>query len=181
MSQYKHNEITLHFSNEGTRNEVRKRVVDKLFKEVPGTGSKENALRYFYYVEKLSTGDRIYLQRPANLHNGFDFLICVENQNYSQEGKRKRNYPKHDDLIADLQMKKTVNPKLYRRLYHLIQKVYECHDVTDAEMAEIDFGKGFATDHIVKVFKWFFIEQDIRYWNYSGRMKTWQEAVPEPQ
>ena len=77
-------------------------------------------------------------------------------------------------------MKKRANPELYRKLYHLIRKVYECHDVTDAEMAEIDFGKGFDTDHVVKVFKWFFIEQDIRYWNYSGRMKTWQETVPEP-
>ena len=37
------------------------------------------ASHYKYYVETLSTGDRVYLQRPAYLHNGFDFLICVEN------------------------------------------------------------------------------------------------------
>lgn len=180
MSKYKHNEITIHFSNEGTRNEVRKRVVDKLFKEVPGTGQEENASRYLYYVEKLATGDRIYLQRPARLHNGFDFLICVENQNYSPEGKRKRNYPTHGDFCIDLQTKKSANPELYRKLYRLLQKVYDCHDVTDAELKEIDFGIGFATDHIVKVLKWFFIEQDIRYWNYAGRTKTWQEVVPNP-
>ena len=71
MSQH---EITHYFSNEGTRNEVRKRVVEKLFKEEPGMGTKNAASRYKY--------------------------------------------------------------------------------------------------HVVKVFKWFFIEQDIRYWNYSGRMKT---------
>ena len=133
-----------------------------------------------YYVETLSTGDRIYLQRPANLHNGFDFLICVENQNYSKPGERKRNYPKHDDLIADLQEKKESDPAMYEKLYNLIKRVYECHDVSDKEINEVSFNVGFATDHVVKVFKWFFIEQDIRYWNYSGRMKTWQETVPVP-
>jgi len=180
LSQYKHNEITIHFSNEGTRNEVRKRVIDKLFKEEPGIGTGEDASRYYYYVETLSTGDRIYLQRPANLHNGFDFLICVENQNYNKEGGRKRNYPKHEDLIADLQMKKSSNHEMYIKLYELIKNIYECHDVSDMEIAKVKFETGLATDHIVKVFKWFFIEQDIRYWNYSGRMKTWKEVVPKP-
>ena len=86
-------ELTQFFSNEGTRNEVRKRVVEKLFKEVPGMGTGEDASHYKYYVETLSTGARIYLQRPANLHNGFDFLICVEKQNYSKKGERRRNNP----------------------------------------------------------------------------------------
>ena len=173
-------EITQFFSNEGSRNEVRKRVVEKLFKEEPGSGRGEEASHYMYYVETISTGDRIYLQRPANLHNGFDFLICVENQNYSKPGKRKRNYPKHDDLIADLQEKKESDPAMYEKLYNLIKRVYECHDVSDKEINEVSFNVGFATDHVVKVFKWFFIEQDIRYWNYSGRAKTMQEVVPVP-
>lgn len=177
MSQH---EIIQFFSNEGSRNEVRKRVVEKLFKEEPGRGTGDEASHYKYYVETLSTGDRIYLKRPANLHNGFDFLICVENQNYSKPGERKRNYPKHDDLIADLQKKKEADPAMYKKLYNLIKRVYECHEVCDKEIDDVSFSVGFATDHVVKVFKWFFIEQDIRYWNYSGRAKTMQEAVPVP-
>ena len=41
------------------------------------------------------------------------------------------------------------------------------------------FESGFAVDHILKTIKWLFIEQDIRYWNYSGRYMTWG-IVPEP-
>lgn len=32
-------------------------------------------------------GGRVYLQRPANLHNGFDFCVCVENADYAEPGK----------------------------------------------------------------------------------------------
>ena len=60
-------EITHFFSNEGTRNEVRMRVVQKFSEETPGTGRGEEASGYTYYVEKLKNGDRVYLQRPANL------------------------------------------------------------------------------------------------------------------
>ena len=38
---------------------------------------------------------------------------------------------------------------------------------------------GAAKLQVVKVVKWFFIEQDIRYWNHSGRDMTWG-IVPEP-
>jgi hypothetical protein len=32
---------------------------------------------------------------------------------------------------------------------------------------------------IIKTIKWLFIEQDIRYWNYSGRDMLWS-GVPKP-
>ena len=101
-------EITQFFSNEGSRNDVRMRVVNALATEAPGTGTGDDASKYIYYVETLSSGDRVYLQRPANLHNGFDFVVCVENANYAEPGKRRRNFPKHDDFGEDLQMKKAV-------------------------------------------------------------------------
>lgn len=39
---------------------------------------------------------------------------------------------------------------------------------------------GFPMDLIFKTSKWFFIEQDIRYWNYSGRnmlMESYKEKL----
>ncbi|MDB8665978.1 hypothetical protein PNU99_09220 [Streptococcus anginosus] len=66
-------EITYSFSNEGTRNEVRMRVVEKFSQEEAGVGKGNDASKYKYFVETLESGDRVYLQRPANLHNGFDF------------------------------------------------------------------------------------------------------------
>lgn len=171
-------EIEYNFSNAGSRNDVRMRVVQKFSEEKSGTGSGDYASRYIYYVETLENGDRVYLKRPANLHNGFDFLVCVENMNYAQEGEKVRNNPKHTDLEKDLLMKKEKQPEEYKKLYGLLLKVFECEDVLEEEMKSLNFESGFSVDHILKTMKWLFIEQDIRYWNYSGRNMTWS-IVPK--
>ena len=46
-----------------------------LAEEVAGTASNEQASRYTYF-RNLPT-EIEFLRRPANLHNGFDFLVCV--------------------------------------------------------------------------------------------------------
>ena len=171
-------EITKFFSNSGSRNDVRMRVVKVFAAEKPGTGKGKDASRYIYYVETLKSGDRVYLQRPASFYNGFDFLVCVENANYATPEKRRRNSPKHEDLCADLQVKKKENRKMYSRLYGLLRRVFECEDVADAEMDAIRFKAGLPVDHILKTIKWLFIEQDIRYWNYSGRNMLWESVPP---
>ena len=166
MAEYN---ITYSFSNLGTPNEVRMRVVEKFSEEKKGSGKKDLASRYTYYVETLSDGNRIYLRRPAYLHNGFDFLVCVENVNFSTSHK-KRNAPTHEDILTDLKTKKTNEPDLYKEIYTLIEKIYNCQEVADAQLLSLNFTSGrFSAEMIVKVLKWLFIEQDIRYWNYSGR------------
>lgn len=172
-------EVTMPFSNQGTRNEVRMRVISAFACEEPGEGKGDDASKYVYYVETLKSGDRVYLKRPANLHNGFDFLVCVENTNYSKKGKKKRNSPKHTDLGKDLEKKKKTDPVMYAKLYTLLRRVYKCKNVSDEDMMGIKFSCGLPVDHILKVIKWLFIEQDIRYWNYSGRKMTWG-VVPKP-
>jgi len=102
----------------------------------------------------------------------------VENANYAEQGNRARNYPKHEDIGADLEIKKEQNPVEYKRLYALLRKVFECHDVSDEEMQGFSFEGGLTVDHILKAIKWLFIEQDIRYWNYSGRYMTWGLVPP---
>ena len=44
------------------------------------------------------------------------------------------------------------------------------------------FNSKYPLELILKILKWMFIEQDIRYWNYSGRselyaylIKSWKE------
>ena len=155
----------------GDRNKVRMKVVNELSKEEPGQGKDNLASRYTYYVETLNDGNRIYLRRPANLHNGFDFVVGVENINFNPNGRR-RSYPKHDDIIIDLTEKKKKSSEKYKRLYSVLIKVYKCESIDDSEMKLI-FKTGFSTELIIKTLKWLFIEQDIRYWNYSGRDMLW--------
>ncbi len=164
--------ITISFSNEGTRNEVRKRVIEAFMNEPPGTGAGDLSSKHTYYVETLSDGNRVFLCRPAFLNKGFDFVVRVENADYGHKGSYK-NVPSHKDISKDLEAKKNENPEMYKKLYDLLRKVFECHDVSEKEYENIHFKTGFTPEHILKVIKWLFIEQDITYWSYSGRNMTW--------
>ena len=115
------------------------------------------------------------MERPANLHNGFDFLINVENTNFSTSNRIKYN-PSHDNIFNDLKAKKTESQEKYKKLYKLIEDVYNCKEIEDTNL---QFNSGYPVDLILKVAKWFFIEQDIRYWNYSGRV-MFMSGVPKP-
>ncbi len=166
-------EAEMSFSNAPDRNSVRMRVVEKFSKERAGKGKGELASRYTYYVERLTDGRRVYLCRPAALHNGFDFVVCVEGVNFNFNG-RKRCNPKHEDILADLCAKKAENPREYLKLLHLIEEVYKCKNVGFSTGNLLQFRAGYSGDLILAVLKWLFIEQDIRYWNYSGRDMLWK-------
>lgn len=168
-------EINFTFSNAGNRNEVRQRVVQKFFEEMPGLGKGGFQSKYLYYVETLEDGNRIYLERPANLHNGFDFLINVENINFSTTSRIKHN-PSHDNIFNDLLAKQVESSEKYAELYKLIEDVYNCKEIKETDLR---FNTGYPVDLILKVAKWFFIEQDIRYWNYSGRA-MFMSGIPKP-
>ena len=150
-----------------SRAELRKIVVSQFLKEESGLGRGDNASHYRYNVETLSNDRRIYLTRPAYLKKGFDFRINVEGTTF-QTG---REYPKHDDIFDDLRLKKQKNPTMCVRLHQVLERVYKCEDPEDIlpECEDIKFDVGHPVDLILKVIKWFLIEQDIRDWNYSGR------------
>ena len=101
------------------------------------------------------------------MKQGFDFVIHVENKVF-MNGK---DNPKHDDITQDLQKKKVEDIKKYQKLADAINDVFNCTDPINVlkKYSSLNFSFGFSVDLILKVCKWFFIEQDIRYWNYSGR------------
>jgi len=165
-------ELTISIENNEERNNLRMNVVEQLSKELCGRGKGEKATRYTYYVETLSNGNRIYLKRPAWLHNGFDFLVCVENTNFNPKG-RHRNNPSHDDIFSDLKSKKKENNILYKQLCVMMEDTFNCKSINIKKASEIKFESGYSCDLIIGSIKWLFIEQDIRYWNYSGREMFW--------
>ncbi len=166
---YNRRDCTNYFSNIGTRNEVRSRVVQEFLQESPGRGTGDSASRYDYIVAKLQNGNEVILTRPANLKNGFDFLIRVTNTNFNPL-RRYRDYPKHDDIIKDLEQKSRSNPTHYSLLRDYIVEIFNCHvDVESIDLNQFNFSVGYDVDMLLNCIKWFFIEQDIRYWNYSGR------------
>jgi hypothetical protein len=167
--------IECNFSNDGSRNDVRMRVVNKFSEETPGEGKGELASKYRYTVEQLSGNHSVLLKRPANLKNGFDFLITVPGINFALDGERARDNPKHEDIINDLMLKKQENEDMYQLLFSFINLTFECNEIEESWFDNLEFESGYPCDLIIKTIKWFFIEQDIRYWNYSGRFMLMSE------
>ncbi len=153
---------------------LRKEVVSKFLEELPGRGGGELASKYRYNVETLQDGRVVYLTRPAVLKKGFDFRINVTGTVFGN-GKE---YPRHNDIFDDLRLKKKNAPKQCARLHAAIQRVFQCEDPDSflAEYSDLQFRHGHPVELILKVTKWFFIEQDIRDWNYSGR-EMFKKAV----
>lgn len=160
--------INKSFSNNGTRNSIRQAVVLEFLGEEPGEGNGDLASKYIYYVETLSDGNRIYLQRPAQLNKGFDFIIKVENIQFREKGALKYA-PSHNNIIDDLTNKKRENCNEYIKLFDYIEKVFNCNEIEEQWFEEFTFKTGKSVEIILKTIKWLFIEQDITYWNYSGR------------
>lgn len=169
-----HYELDLHIDNIGSRNDIRMEVVNILSMEEPGKGKGNLASKYTYYVETLSDNRHIYLKRPAFLHNGFDFVVCVEGINFNPHGRR-RDYPTHDDILNDLRVKYSEDPTQYTVLYETLEKIYYCEYAEFSILDSLSFYTGFPCDLLAKTLKWLFIEQDIRYWNYSGRDMLWNK------
>ena len=165
-------ELNLYIDNIGSRNDIRMKVVNEFAKEVPGEGKNELVSKYTYYVETLNDNRRIYLRRPAFLHNGFDFVVCVEGINFNPCGRR-RDYPTHDDILNDLKEKYHEDPEKYKYLFVALRAIYDCAYVNLEPLNSVHFKSGFPCDLLIKTLKWLFIEQDIRYWNYSGRDMLW--------
>ena len=161
--------VTLSGDHEKDRNNLRKIVIDSFIKEKAGHGTGAETSKYKYIVETLASGNRVYLTRPAVLSKGFDFVIHVENIVF-MNGK---DNPKHEDITKDLKQKKQSNRQTYKQLLNAIKDVFNCKDpdevYPDYENDLRVFEQELPPETILKVVKWLFIEQDIRFWNWSGR------------
>ena len=149
----------------------REQLIKEFLKELPGTTI--SATEYYYFVETLQNNNRIYLKRPTALNKGVDFEVRVENTQfrYGKHGNiiSTGNRPSHDDITNDLINKKAENPTEFSRLKGLLDKTFACEQINDSEYFQFSFTSGHSIEVIFKSLKWLFIEQDITYWNRSGR------------
>mgnify|MGYP000975930061 FL=1 len=155
------------FDVQGSREDIRKRLFLAFVNEAPGTGREENASKYQYYVEELADGKRVFLKRPGRLNKGVDFMVCVEG--YTFGSNRNKHMASFNDLIDDLVEKMQENANEFDKAKHLIQLMYACKKVEPSAFNDIQFTSGYPIELVLKLLKWFFIEQDVTYWNYSGR------------
>ena len=165
-------EITLKITGKD-RKTIKDALILEFLKEEPGKGNGDLTSVYYYYVDKTSDGIDIYLKRPAILNKGMDFEVHAEDIVFENEGNSgritKTSRPSHSTIYFDLKIKKQENAKEYKKAKALIEKLYNCIDIEDSEMNSIKFKTGHSIEVILKIVKWLFVEQDVTYWNWSGR------------
>ncbi len=151
----------------GNRAAIRKQVIMRFLDEEPGTGKGDFCSKYIYEVDTLNDGRKVLLKRPARLNKGMDFTVHVENGGFGKKGTVDR--PSHKDILHDLASKKSSNPVEYEKVQVLIRRIYDCENVEPQEYQSIKFNVGHPIEAILKSVQWLFIEQDVTYWNWSGR------------
>lgn len=171
-----------------TRAGIRNELVNAFLKESPGTGSKEFTSKYNYVAEKIVNQQEthtIILKRPAYLNKGFDFIVTYHGHNFNEGKKTTRKIkgvskecnasttsaPSHSHICDDLRLKRNEDGEGYKKLKGLIDKIYNCEAISNTEYSDIKniFNEGLPAEVTLKLIKWLFIEQDITYWNFSGR------------
>lgn len=149
------------------RRTIREQVVQAFLSEEPGTGTGELCSIYLYEVERLQDGKTVFLKRPGRLNKGFDFEINVTDTNFGE--RRRTTMPSHANIFADLKQKQEENSAEFAKVLGIIRRLYDCENVPCADMQALRFTAGFPCEMILKSIKWLFIEQDVTYWNWSGR------------
>ena len=151
----------------GDRASIRRQVIMKFLREEYGRGKGELCSKYIYDVEVTQSGSRIFLKRPATLNKGMDFSVHYEGVRFRNRGLV--DMPSHSNILADLSSKTLSNPLMYRKVSEIIRRIYSCEDVSPTELRKLQFEVGLPVDGILMCIKWLFIEQDVTYWNWSGR------------
>lgn len=124
-----------------------------------------------YVVDKLDDGTPVFLIRPAWLNKGYDFKVCVEGWD-----KSANPAPSHEEIYSDLYWKREQDDtEPFKALCEAVLDIHEGaspSEVLEKYSDRFEFTVGRTPEALLKPLPWLFIEQDIRYWNYTGRNMT---------
>lgn|SRR5574344_542470 len=157
-----------------TRTNARIEIVEQFLAENFGYGTGKLASKYEYVVEECGEY-KIILRRPAFLNKGFDFTVHIVGTNFSfKPNKRKLTNPSHADIIGVFHsLQNTVDKEKYNEIKSLIVNIYDFKQYELNSLGNVCFKDWQGIDRPVQIIllaiKWLFIEQDITYWNFSGR------------
>ena len=124
-----------------------------------------------YVVDELSDGTPVFLIRPAWLNKGYDFKVCLTGWDDSANPA-----PSHKEIYSDLYWKReNDNQTSFKALCSAVRDVHNGAS-PDAVLSDhrdkLEFTVGRRPEALLRPLPWLFIEQDIRYWNYTGRNRT---------
>lgn len=155
-----------------TREEARRKVVLKFLNE--NFGTKNDTSKYEYIVETYGNY-KVILKRPARINKGFDFIVWTLGIYYKTGNKRRHQYPsdKEDIPFILTNVKQNIGDRAYKPIKTIIRKIFRLKSFNISRVKGITFSDGDGIDRPLEILlltiRWLFIEQDITYWNYSGR------------
>lgn len=161
----------------GDRVTVRRKLLRQFGLEEPGTGKGPDTSRYIYIVETTQSGHRVELHRPANLNKGIDFTVRVPGIKFNHSGNSFWwHIPRHDDIAEALKLtKKQHGQAHYNKIKSCINLIYQSKDFNYPNIFVRIHSQDIYIDVILLSLKWLFIEQDLTYWNHSGRAMLFQK------
>ena len=156
-----------------SREDARRQVTELFLEEHFGTGTKELCSKYEYTVE-IFNNYSVVLKRPTNLNKGFDFIVTIDCIYFKQGSRRRHKNPSHPDISAVLQqVKNNISSTEYQKIKNIIWNIFNLEDYDLSTIAGITFtdfdGNTHPLEIVLLAIRWLFIEQDITYWNFSGR------------
>lgn len=169
---------TILLTIKGDRVSVRRKLLLKIGQEEAGTGTKKQASRYIYRVEKTRDGYWVELHRPAFLNKGIDFTVRIPGVQFNEsKAKHWRHVPRHKDIASILRaLKSKHGTAKYAMISKAISDIYKCQDRKRLPNMRVEYlSQSLHVDVALLSLKWLFIEQDLTYWNFSGRAKLFEE------
>jgi hypothetical protein len=131
-------------------------------------------------------GHIIELHRPAFLNKGIDFTVRCLSIVFNTKNPHWRHVPTHDDLIGILHSLQQVAPTRYGDVMASLNRVYRCQGRVNLKLIadiraqpRVAGATGCPADAAVLVAKWLFAEQDLTYWNNSGRAMLFNKLRSE--
>jgi hypothetical protein len=163
-----------------TRATIREELVRLFLNENPGLGIGDLSSKYHYAVESFA-GIDIVIKRPAALNKGFDFTVNTSEALFMK--LRRYSNPSHNDILRSLSYCKNHYPESYSKVKQQLIGIYNCSSLS---VTQNDIGHFLDSDNnlrpiqiIILATKWLFIEQDITYWNWSGRQMFYTKLLSE--
>ena len=159
------------------RADIRREVTNWFLSESAGTGNGNLTSRAIYVVESYFQYG-VELHRPGVFNKGFDFTVNVSGFYF----KKNRCYsnPSHGDIINALSISRQNNQMVYdTRIKPILNSIFNCQVVNMPQQSMGYFNDYLGIQRPIEIIllcvKWLFIEQDITYWNWSGRQMFYNE------
>ena len=163
------------------RTDIRDEVLKLFLLETPGTGKGTNASKFIYTVEQMNQTYKIDIIRPAYLNKGMDIIVSVPGVVFTHKGKKrtsKDNVPSHENIFDALLFVLNNNSQQYGLVKTALTSIYNCQPYNSNSLLGITYIDAYSSivypiEIVVLALKWLFIEQDLTYWNWSGREMMW--------